>query len=1293
MHNKGKAMLPEQKIRPELIYRLNNIVLETAKEFQELHKLSVIPIGIFDFYTRTFHSIPVDKEMWDYTRNLPLESITNLKKLINKDSRYNWEKFKDQLKVTGRYLESEKDAAHVLEECPPNPGLIHNALMTLYQSYPIHAERFIDGIVLRNLKRRVEKQYKTKKDPSIDYAIAELLINEEEVCNLNATFFESPWCKIEFQNKRSKEVRWSCQEYFKGLYPEGEPDLEYPKKHGRQVVLPKISDTIRKKAEEMNIIGDQRQHFYYNCFMPFFMYKEQIGKFVTIRQLFKKQYKYIIVFPIYDAPLGDKYYGNIICTFQFPRQPSYAKKVSLGARGISYYDLGKAPEFIAKLKDYSFIPEIKKAFIHDILKQPFKKDGDLLKDFISVLPMLQDWESVLLWKPGEKKPRICYIREIEHSDTMQFNEMDKINWIPCTKNQCDGCPKVRVNNISNQIIYFNTDAFVQKEDNNIRQQVVFVKNFFNKNSVPLLREEICDQYQDYCMILEYPSYTLIPKDEVYTLRLWLYYQKEQLDLLRQLTFIRNIKLEESRRILFSTKAAFSGIMSRNLSHNIGSHVISYWIRKGCENVENILSTIGDTTNIIKNELYELQRNNNELDKDDIIYSISKVNESIGAIFKEPEDFDNFKDNTIFGYIGHRISNSKKLFQYLQQRMDFIAEITTAAPTSVTNMDFENDILKPFIGDPFNSRSRKDRQSGIEPLLQYISRSENIDLRNQFTLSILSENRRVAIPNGITGAYAIYSIIENFIRNAAKHFKNTLQAMNKTDQSDNTSLFEIELREPENDTWQKNYYEIRLKDLRQYSCFYDKGKKQAVVPKLFNFLDPESTNGNFTNKDGELNTTAWGLKEMRICANFLRKGTTEMLISALPSNIPPLIGIYCNESLCTQSDTSSCIANSCNNQLCISFFVFKPKDLYIKKSNNLKLSKEDKVTFGIEINKNDKKEAIGDEVIPHRMMALENITDIHINNSKLPCRLLPIDYDREIKISDEYYLNEYEAFIQKMHNTLTGYEALPKLLFTGDAAKKNYQEIFGSDLGLEKYGEIIYPSEIDKYLCEKDNCALFYHHASDWDLVAKLFADGKLIYLQPLSSKYSSNIKLLFPPQTAIMKKHFILELIESVLTRIIILDERVAELANENYTDTLKVGDVLTAMNIFVVPISKDTTNYKELLKGLKNISSPYNKLRGKNHPYKQALFLSNTTVPHPCFFISHLGILEKLDTVDYGKAKKLLDQINCQWKVIDSGRGIPSGIESIKLRFVEISALMTHLRDYDKHGLVQMLFSSRYPK
>ncbi|MFQ5686053.1 MAG: hypothetical protein ACE5GV_05275 [Candidatus Scalindua sp.] len=774
-----------------------------------------------------------------------------------------------------------------------------------------------------------------------------------------------------------------------------------------------------------------------------------------------------------------------------------------------------------------------------------------------------------------------------------------------------------------------------------------------------------------------------------------------------------------------TKSAMTAIMSRNLSHNIGSHVISYW--------------------------------NNRLE-DQLKRSQKELKEELKTFSSPLKDTDELP----YEYMNEQkfIKSSKELLGYIQERMDFVAELSTSVPCSEMSMDIEKDIVNPFITP--NDDKYGEQNTEISSLLSYIAHSEDIDLHKRIKFEIKEgvKDGRVSIPNGYIGKHAVYSILENFIRNAAKHYKgpdspllydydivkendikmqknNYTNIKNEIDSNGGNSqgirdklnklikslscvisnddiennfkddgdkikeslkdkviefrntnnnekkkqinrdllelifpneiidtIIKIEIDEKQN--FKQDYLVMRLWDLRENSC------SSEAIEDIRQYL-PGQKNCQFT-EDGSLAPGGWGIKEMVTCANFLRKNTPVELYNRLScqdgilvENEPPLFKVLCDiKNDCT--DPSNCSSKEhpdYKGKLGIEFYLRKPKDLAIVTDDSLNEDRKMGEKFGIyEINLQRYK----DKEIPHRMLLVEG--EGNYDDANKPCRIKK--KNRRTNLNDNEYLNLYNKFIkEKLNNN----KDLPKLAFFGRSFNGNVYVDVDNDSDDEKIGRI------DKNLN-------FVHHLSD-PKATKFTSEenGETLfnnnftnsyYLQPVSAGYSTYAKLFGElPDDQQIKDHFMLELIESALTRVVIVDERVSEWAKRNFAFNKTNQDMLQKMRVFVPEVDRENIKFDDLKSKITKIPTGVNKCQ---------------------FFVIHQGILDKLKKENNkDRDKKLMGIVKekFKWIVIDSGRGVPENFdryEEYKVRFVEISALQRLLENFDKHGLAQTLFSTRKP-
>lgn len=254
-------------------------------------------------------------------------------------------------------------------------------------------------------------------------------------------------------------------------------------------------------------------------------------------------------------------------------------------------------------------------------------------------------------------------------------------------------------------------------------------------------------------------------------------------------YLFDIEMEQRKTAIASAKAA---IMSRNMSHNLGSHVMTY----------------------LKQHLNSVQ----DMIRDNVLASIFTSEENIttteglrkwwnrcGQIVESQNE--GLTEVALPFLVG-----LGKFISYLQERQDFIATIATNYIPYLSTVNF-----KDFIYDELNPDLRYERHKDridLQPdniLLGNIARSEGLARETNPTIgkkmsNIVLKYRKfdgkavydeygnpksenevkdikekikdledlrdfmVHLPGGVVGRQAIFSIVENVIRNAAKHGK-------------------------------------------------------------------------------------------------------------------------------------------------------------------------------------------------------------------------------------------------------------------------------------------------------------------------------------------------------------------------------------------------------------------------------------------------------------------------------------------------------------------------------------------
>ena len=312
----------------------------------------------------------------------------------------------------------------------------------------------------------------------------------------------------------------------------------------------------------------------------------------------------------------------------------------------------------------------------------------------------------------------------------------------------------------------------------------------------------------------------------------------------------------------ATKAAMVAIMARNMSHNLGSHVLFY-----------LKSLISDTPKQLDYFLYELEliENGN--------FQLTHLKALENKIKFNPVDTPDLIKAPFLRGLGRFIG-------YLQERQDFIATISNDFIPyygSVSFKDFIYDELNPDLRIERHGNSSQKNHQEKNLLLEYIAASEKFyrkDIKIFFKdfdglnkehddLKKL-RNVRINLPGGIMGRQAFFSIFENFIRNTAKHASR---------EKLNSLEFVIDM---DIDTEYSNFYKVKL---------YEKNNIELrdVVTKISGAIEEV-----YINNQGGLLPGNKGIKEMRISAAWMRGFSVADINESEPTrngnNEPPILGI-------------------------------------------------------------------------------------------------------------------------------------------------------------------------------------------------------------------------------------------------------------------------------------------------------------------------------------------------------------------------------------------------------------------
>ncbi len=656
-------------------------------------------------------------------------------------------------------------------------------------------------------------------------------------------------------------------------------------------------------------------------------------------------------------------------------------------------------------------------------------------------------------------------------------------------------------------------------------------------------------------------------------------------------------------LLVSRKSAVAAVMARNESHNLGSHVFS----RLCSEI-------------------------------------------------------NYSSN------GHFKSQSMGTFlSFIRTRKDFIADLSTNTPGVATSLNFYRDVIgyfRPLRRDEEGFAWQKillDYVSGIEGLS-----SENILLRcfkdgREISLENIENDLIIASPNGLLGTHALYIILENIIRNCAKHgFRRNNRKLEITIQIKQSNRYD-------------GFSEITVFDNLQNARNDVKSPGGPVV--LVDYLN-QWIRHSILDNNGNLRRECWGVLEMKICAAYLRR------IS------PSLLDVNRKPTLLKAVDV--------NGNLGYRFYLAQPRSILIIDDNghldNSQIHSSNLEKYGSTIQKVRYFKQLLNSNIQHFFVILvepdEKLLElVAANRTALPVRILttrelpdlpfphlPLGQLKEmleLSLEDgerfnrdiwQFWIRDQEPDVHLAMRFEKGTDIRSWQL--NGLATAHHKVDFIHELDpfkkyvvYDRHGEI--RSQLGPQLNHKIECGhILYHEQVNFDTPLRLSIEN-----------ISSNHKA---------PRDFACHLIESALSKIVVLDERIQEAA-DNYVDRknpLPIRTLLKAQNIFIperdeVDLDLPHLDGKILRSWLKK------------------------ELPDTSMLVVHLGIMERFyqndvkgmeETVNY--YQKTYPNINF---IIISGRGMPNEVRLLNTRFIQYSQVVRYLfEERSKFHLTKVLFASR---
>ena len=901
-----------------------------------------------------------------------------------------------------------------------------------------------------------------------------------------------------------------------------------------------------------------------------------------------------LVFPIREIYLSNKGYGGVwgFLTIYFHSPTDITDdKVTDILTSLS-------PNLTAASYDYF------NSGLWNVEEEKWDLDDTIIEHFLKTIPYIQDWENIWITKDSET---IAHWGREENSFMTDWKKKE------CKKHE-------------------------RGKGNNFEWKLRNIEMFLNETE-----REPCKDILDSTIYCEFPKISFLPKDNDND-------QKRFEDKLREQQLkVFEIVINKWRRRRAALRSAMSAVMGRNMSHNIGSHVIARY----------------------------------------------------AAIAHAPKEQREGGRGLGRGEIDHRTV----FFQYLQKRMDFIAEVSTSDKPNWSQPLGLVEVLDNLNFEKEKKRINEKKSKVFDPdpiLLSYITGKEGI----KASVCIDEHTKEYFnCPSGDVGVHALYVILENIIRNSARH---------------NTNLGgEVKLKVEVIDSDQPELLKLEITDC-QTEEEEESGKSLDV------HINGIIQNEPFLNEDGSPNSKYWGIREMQICAQHLRGLPLSELGTPLPQTNTIQLGGGRGGADATAGDGDDTPRvleafikpENDKPRLAYQLYLQRPKlcaivaKICCKLRNPESRKKLKKMGIALFDYLPDLAELRGysfavlpkglkDELSDKSQRLQLPIRTLYVGNESIEKLLSDIKSWVEdpsefspAKLLDPLHRHLWEhrykrnCWNDKEIKTLVGWKeeiaSLKRSPFSHVKVDSEPYQDWGYDL--------IQDTAIGLVWVDHANNKRFLSEETPNLLSAKEDTGG---WMQPIifAETFDSLSRHRSLLEDQMNKKSSGDELIAAALARVIILDERVQSLLDDIYRAEMPYATLLPCMGIWT-PITKQS-----------NLNNPIWTSTTEQSGIK--CFLDKPT--EKCeqlpadFLVLHLTILENLAKQDSKTEQEVLDDIrkcngvgkDCEI-VIVSGRGVPSatihsdiGVNALNERFLPISALLEHISQPSKLALMHALWSA----
>lgn len=467
-----------------------------------------------------------------------------------------------------------------------------------------------------------------------------------------------------------------------------------------------------------------------------------------------------LIIPILDTWDAGKGYGGLwgvlICTFD-----SEADRDSY-LTGDNQPRLAELLLEAERLSDAYFGAGLTK-----IAKEPITSKYDWIELFVSRLHWIQDWKNITVKKGGE----VLYRYHHYEPKTGSF----AWEWKKCSYPRCSYC-----NSTSNNRV-FNWRSDIPSRGRSDHP-------ILNSRLITEFKPGEDSQYSDIEIEFEFPDSAIIPENEETKIHFHREIARQHLAVLRIL-----LRIVHTRRA--ALRSAVSAIMGRNMSHNIGSHVMAR-------------------------------------------YS-SEIREDLDPAKKRDPD--------------HR----SDFLIYLQRRTDFLAEIATSDDAFWSQaLNLETQLQKLNFDTQEKMYTYSEKAKSI--ILSLITGKQNLNATVEWDKDNLKDCW-FSCPGGEVGIHAMYVILENIIRNSARHGSG----------DDKQVEIKVRIVDGEAVTGDENAF-IKMEIIDPRTKLSDCGKLNEKDTESLPDRINKIIASPYLDNSGKPHPGNWGVREIQICANYLRK---------------------------------------------------------------------------------------------------------------------------------------------------------------------------------------------------------------------------------------------------------------------------------------------------------------------------------------------------------------------------------------------------------------------------------------